>query len=451
MAVVTANSTTTLIQNFATRSYGQLHFGINDIAGNMASTAVSAKQFASAGTLDGMEISKKTATSFVSTQDSTEDNGDSVATVKSVSTVSGKGLNVSNASQTWTGIKTEYTSTSTNGNSDKNSSSYTLNYQPANPSSQLVLSKLSESGTNNWTDDGSAATLKEGRDFVGTLTVLNPEDGSFSAKITSLSSTFDKTLNGTQVETFKVTSKAGVTLADGAATGTFDTVNFTYKTTLASGSTETPLNDSYVVAKADTGVSAVLKDILLGTYGTTSEGSDSVEFSDADYLAIGQAMFSGDDQITGTAYADTLNGYAGKDKIIGAVGNDTLTGGTGLDTLTGGLGADVFVFAAADSGITATTLDSVTDFSSTQGDKIQLIGLSTKSYGEGSTAVKDFAAAKTAAETLMAGGNNVVFEFDKKGGYLFVDTNGDHSADMAIALTGVKAAASFGDGDVVIA
>ncbi|MEY4592536.1 MAG: Poly(beta-D-mannuronate) epimerase 5 [Pseudomonadota bacterium] len=445
MAVVTANSTDTLIQNFAQRSWSQLHSGINDIAGNMAGQAWVAKQFASTGTLDGMEISKKTATSLVLTMSGGGETG--------VETVSGKGLNVSNAAQTWTGIKSEGTWTDTNGASGANSGNSTFTYQPANPSSQLVLSKYTESGTDNWIDNDTSGKLKEGRDFAGTLTILSTDTGAFSAKLSSLSSTFDNSFTGggTQVETFKVTSKAGVTLADGAAAGTFDTVNFTYKTTLASGATETPLSDSLVVSKADASVSSVLKDIMLGKYGTTpADSPDWVEFSDADYLAIGQAMFSGDDTITGTAYADTLNGYAGKDKIIGAVGNDTLTGGTGLDTLTGGLGADVFVFAAGDSGITATTLDSVTDFSSTQGDTIKLSGLSSKSYGEGSAAVKDFSAAKTAAETLMAAGKNVVFEFDAKGGYLFVDSNGDHSADMTIALTGVKAAASFGEGDVSI-
>lgn len=435
MAIVTANSTDTLIQNFATRSYGQLHSGINNIGSRMAGTASAATQFASTGTLDGQVISNKTATSFVATENRTEDNDDGVTTVKSVTTISGKSLNVSNANQTWTGIKSVDTWSSTNGASGTGSTGQTLSYQPANSSSQFILSKYSESGTENWTEeDGSAAKVKEGRDFAGALTILNPEEGSFSAKITSLSNTFNKTLNGTQVETFKVTSKTGVTLADGAATGTFDTVNFTYKTTYSTGSTETPLKDSYVVSKADAGVSTVLKNIMLGTYGTTSEEeSDWVEFSDADLLSIGQALFSGDDTITGTANADTLRGYAGKDKV------------------TGGKGADVFVFATGDSGITATTLDTVADFKTSEGDKIKLTGLSTKAYDEGSVAVKDFAAAKTAAETLMATGKNVVFEFDKKGGYLFVDSNGDHLADMAIALTGVKAAAGFGEADVLIA
>ncbi|MEY4591407.1 MAG: hypothetical protein RIR18_302 [Pseudomonadota bacterium] len=170
--------------------------------------------------------------------------------------------------------------------------------------SQLVLSKFTQSGTDNWVDNDTSGKLKEGRDFAGKLTILSTDTGAFSAKLSSLSNTFDNSFTGggTQVATFKVTSKAGAT--------------------------ETPLNDSLVVSKAD---------------------------------------------------ADTLNGYAGKDKIIGAVGNDTLTGGAGLDTLTGGAGADVFVFSAGDSGVTTTTLDSVTDFSSTQGDKIQLTGLSTKS------------------------------------------------------------------------
>ena len=56
------------------------------------------------------------------------------------------------------------------------------------------------------------------------------------------------------------------------------------------------------------------------------------------------------------------------DTIVGGEGNDKLKGGTSDDTMTGNAGADTFVFDE-DSGN-----DTITDFSSTDGDKINLTG-----------------------------------------------------------------------------
>ena len=56
------------------------------------------------------------------------------------------------------------------------------------------------------------------------------------------------------------------------------------------------------------------------------------------------------------------------DTIVGGDGNDDLQGGTSDDTMTGGAGADTFVFDE-DSGN-----DTITDFSTTDGDKIDLSG-----------------------------------------------------------------------------
>ncbi|MEY4592678.1 MAG: hypothetical protein RIR18_1573 [Pseudomonadota bacterium] len=52
---------------------------------------------------------------------------------------------------------------------------------------------------------------------------------------------------------------------------------------------------------------------------------------------------SGNDTVTGTAVADSLNGYAGNDTLTGLAGNDTLDGGTGADSMVGGLGNDTYI------------------------------------------------------------------------------------------------------------
>ncbi|WP_304611093.1 carbohydrate-binding domain-containing protein [Microvirga sp. ACRRW] len=63
--------------------------------------------------------------------------------------------------------------------------------------------------------------------------------------------------------------------------------------------------------------------------------------------------------LTGTDLADTLNGGGGSDTLIGGLGNDRLTGGLGADTfrVTKGSGQDI-----------------LTDFTSAQGDLIDLTG-----------------------------------------------------------------------------
>jgi Ca2+-binding RTX toxin-like protein len=74
----------------------------------------------------------------------------------------------------------------------------------------------------------------------------------------------------------------------------------------------------------------------------------------------------GNDTITGNGGADYLQGNSGNDILNGGSGNDKLAGGDGKDTLTGGAGADTFVLP----GHNKNTTDTITDFSSTQGDHL---------------------------------------------------------------------------------
>jgi Ca2+-binding RTX toxin-like protein len=84
---------------------------------------------------------------------------------------------------------------------------------------------------------------------------------------------------------------------------------------------------------------------------------------------------TGDDVLNGNLGNDTCNGGAGADWVRGGQGDDVLNGGDGndwmagdrgSDTITGGAGADTFYYFK-DAGP-----DRITDFSSAQGDRIQL-------------------------------------------------------------------------------
>lgn len=77
----------------------------------------------------------------------------------------------------------------------------------------------------------------------------------------------------------------------------------------------------------------------------------------------------GDGQLVGNVtdnIIDTSDGISA-DSILGGSGNEVIKAGLGNDTLTGGLGADAFVFDTPHEGV-----DTITDFSAAEGDKIQV-------------------------------------------------------------------------------
>jgi Ca2+-binding RTX toxin-like protein len=77
----------------------------------------------------------------------------------------------------------------------------------------------------------------------------------------------------------------------------------------------------------------------------------------------------GDDNlVSGYSGNDQLHGGEGNDRLTGLNGNNLLDGGTGDDILQGGFGADKFRFNSQWEG-----LDTITDFSRIQGDKIEVL------------------------------------------------------------------------------
>lgn len=103
---------------------------------------------------------------------------------------------------------------------------------------------------------------------------------------------------------------------------------------------------------------------------------------------ITAASFSGSVTINGQGGNDTLSGGQVNDQLFGDTGKDTLNGGAGsdilngfgggsleFDILTGGADADIFVLGDASRVFYAQSgLARITDFSTAEGDKIQLNG-----------------------------------------------------------------------------
>jgi Ca2+-binding RTX toxin-like protein len=88
------------------------------------------------------------------------------------------------------------------------------------------------------------------------------------------------------------------------------------------------------------------------------------------------------DTSLGTPGVVTLTGTDADDTLVGTAKADILIGALAHDTLTGGEGADTFMFAEAG----AAQVDTVTDYSFAQGDKLDISALLDGHFGEGANA-----------------------------------------------------------------
>jgi Ca2+-binding RTX toxin-like protein len=95
----------------------------------------------------------------------------------------------------------------------------------------------------------------------------------------------------------------------------------------------------------------------------------------------------GNDEIHGMAGNDTLYGNDGADMIHGGTGDDVLYGGDGLDFLWGGAGQDSFMF---EDGTAFNNVDEVRDFSTGDGDALDIEDILDGNYTYGVDAITDF-------------------------------------------------------------
>jgi serralysin len=178
----------------------------------------------------------------------------------------------------------------------------------------------------------------------------------------------------------------------------------------------TPFNDFLAgTALADDMFGLAGSDVLRGGAGN-------------DYLDGG----AGNDSLYGGSGNDMLKGGGGADLVSGNDGKDVLIGGSGGDVLFGGTGADSFKYMS----ITESTLlnpDTLADFSSADGDKIDLSAIDADML----TAAND-----PFSYIGPAGFSGVAGELHFVGGFL----EGDGVADFRIEV-GVAALAA---GDIIV-
>jgi Ca2+-binding RTX toxin-like protein len=133
--------------------------------------------------------------------------------------------------------------------------------------------------------------------------------------------------------------------------------------------------------------------------------------------------------ITGNSGDNSLSGGAGVDTIDGGAGADTIIGGTGNDLLSGGLGADTFVILQESIGQPTIEIDQIFDFSTAQGDILNLSAIDADSATAGDqafTLVSAFTRVAGQIELTFSGGTTT----------LRLDVNGDGIADYQMKING---------------
>ncbi len=79
---------------------------------------------------------------------------------------------------------------------------------------------------------------------------------------------------------------------------------------------------------------------------------------------------TGIEQVTGSAYNNSLIGSAGADSLYGGAGNDTLMGGAGADSLDGGTGVNMAEYATSGAAVNVNLTTGVNTGGDAQGDTL---------------------------------------------------------------------------------
>ncbi|MBE8967629.1 FG-GAP repeat protein [Nostocales cyanobacterium LEGE 12452] len=123
---------------------------------------------------------------------------------------------------------------------------------------------------------------------------------------------------------------------------------------------------------------------------------------------------------------DIINGNSGDDRLRGGEGDDILIGGRGNDVLIGGVSADFFLYNSnAEFTSTVVGVDTITDFNSSEGDKIVLDKTTFSAIA--SVAGTGFSNPNDFKITNLAGTSTAKIVYDPVSGQLFYNPNGSAS------------------------
>ncbi len=142
--------------------------------------------------------------------------------------------------------------------------------------------------------------------------------------------------------------------------------------------------------------------------------------------------YAGVENLTGSAFGDTLSGDAGANVLMGRDSDDALVGRGGADRLVGGAGTDVASYSNAPTGVTA-DLDTP---SAGSGDAAGDVFDSIETLVGSSFA--DFLRGTAGSQTLAGGAGDDVLD-GRGGGDILTGGDGNDAASYTFALAGVTA------------
>gem|GEM_PF-4553303 len=219
-------------------------------------------------------------------------------------------------------------------------------------------------GTN--ATSGISATVMQD---IFTQTIKGSDFADTVELATSLNSDQSLTINfGSGDDVLEVTggsSKASVAIDGGA--GSNDQIVVYGTASLGISGFESTITGVETIDLSAATTSDAIAHALIDGIGGSATVQVTLKLSDGDY---GQVTYG----VTNWDSNDSLNviGSSTADTFVATMGGDTLTGGGGSDTLTGGAGADLFNFSSTDTLVSSLGTDTITDFTSSEGDKIAL-------------------------------------------------------------------------------
>ncbi|WP_434698280.1 M10 family metallopeptidase C-terminal domain-containing protein [Pseudomonas sp. D1-1] len=273
---------------------------------------------------------------------------------------------------------------------------------------------------------------------VDDLTDIISETGTLASEVDTVRSSVNWSL-GTNLENLTLTGTAAVN-ATGNALGNV-LIGNAGNNVLDGGAGNDVLNgvggiDTLIGGTgSDTYVVDDLEDIISETSTLASEVDtvrSSVDWSLGANLENLTLTGAAAVNATGNDLSNVLIGNAGNNVLDGGAGNDSVDGGAGADVLIGGDGADRFVFSVLNELGIGSTRDSIFDFNSLQGDKIDLSKLDASLL----TPLNDTFSFIDSADFTGAGQLRFVDHV------LYGNVNGDLNADFEIQLLGVNSLSS---------
>ena len=174
--------------------------------------------------------------------------------------------------------------------------------------------------------------------------------------------------------------------------------------------------------------------------GTGTDGTTTVSLAVSAEANVRLVGTSGQNTITGSAYADQLLGLGDNDSLNGAAGDDTLIGGSGNDILTGGDGYDTADYSTA-TGPVIVNLSASSVTGTLGGNSVTVAVGTAQGDGTDTLATIERVVGSAAADTLIGGIAADVFE----GGAGNDSINGGAEADRLYGQSG-NDVLSGGDG-----